>query len=1315
MPDPAGARSGSRLADARRLDELDQVGGLILIGEPGIGKTTALEQEAERLRAGDGDDETLFVRLGATRQEDVLERRIFESHAYRRWLDGSGRLHLLLDSLDEARLRIPRVAELLLDGLGDAPFDRLVLRLSCRSADRQQRLERRLLERFGDDSFQVRQLAPLRKGDVAAAAAARGLDADDVVDKIVARGLQALAMIPISLGFLLDIVEQTGDLPVDRLDAYERGLARLAAEHDEDRRTGETAGKLDAGQRLAVASRVGAALVLSGRTSVYLDDRPPDADGASVAELAGGREPEVGLAVQSDVAVDANAVTEALGTALFAGFGGRAARLAQVPYGEFLCARWLVARELPSEQLESLLLLETADGPRITPQLAEVCVWLARYSPEFLDRLIDVDPMVLVERGWFELDVPRRERLVASVLRMAATNADLAPDLLFTGMLPVFDHPGLPAQLRTIIGDSSAPLGSRNAARSIAWARDLYPELRDEHLSVALDPAEDEELRVTAIGALAGAPTEYREPLLSLAADAVAPSSVRSAATKAVWPDLLDASALLRLVDDGERHSYTREHWFRGGSLIAKLPTGDLPLALHWASHQHAGHAFDRGADDASDQLLVRAWSLLDDAKIAHPYAAVVARLLAGPGQLLAADMREANPEVLTDSAGRRKLLGLLVERVAGGSVSAISMTRSRPQLLWPDDEPWLRGRLEATHGTETEAGWRLLLDAARAQRESEAALVASVRNELSRVEAGQMAGFWRACRLIEHGALNRSGYRYRELGSDLQALPGWAVLDEDDRERLVNAAHAYLRAGAPRWGSDLRSGRSDGWRPAAVVRGFRLLRDLRPDLLDRLDATVWSSWAPIILWPPWVERSLNRQPDPRPINTWLRQELSRRSPETVRDLIVGWVDEQLERDWPLWSLTLIRAMWTPLLEQPLLERAQRDDIDVENLGTLVELLLTAGSAGGRELAERFASREAIDGSARERERAAFCAAALASHTADGDWNRLWPLMTEDVRFGREVIDLLASRYFLSGRQVPSVLTAPQLLDLLEWTLEHALAEAFSLGALDQWLESLLWELSLRKEPDIPAQLDRLARSHPDRPELRSTYREMVEERLHLGWTPPQPSVVIAMAERSTLRWVRSDRDLRRLVVAALGRAERELQGRPPAAADLWDAGTVKPKPETFLSDWLSRFLVRDLEGRGIVVGREVEVRPHPKGRMGEAVDLLVSAIASAQTEGAPTVTVAIEVKGCWHADAEHALRSQLVARYLDRDHTQGIYVLGFFATERWDASDDRRAAPCQRHSLTGWRDLLDAQATAVRDEGAAGVDAVVLDCSLAT
>ncbi|MEO6423747.1 MAG: hypothetical protein ABIR84_14025 [Candidatus Nitrotoga sp.] len=105
----------------------------ILLGEPGIGKSTALKEEFNRLKAS--NEACLYRELNQYHSDNRLISDIFESKELRTWLQGHHPLTLLLDSLDECSLTIPNVARILTNHLESLPKNRLSLRLTCRTAD----------------------------------------------------------------------------------------------------------------------------------------------------------------------------------------------------------------------------------------------------------------------------------------------------------------------------------------------------------------------------------------------------------------------------------------------------------------------------------------------------------------------------------------------------------------------------------------------------------------------------------------------------------------------------------------------------------------------------------------------------------------------------------------------------------------------------------------------------------------------------------------------------------------------------------------------------------------------------------------------------------------------------------------------------------------------------------------------------------------------------------------------------------------------------------------------------------------------------
>ena len=86
-----------------------------------------------------------------------------------------------------------------------------------------------------------------------------------------------------------------------------------------------------------------------------------------------------------------------------------------------------------------------------------------------------------------------------------------------------------------------------------------------------------------------------------------------------------------------------------------------------------------------------------------------------------------------------------------------------------------------------------------------------------------------------------------------------------------------------------------------------------------------------------------------------------------------------------------------------------------------------------------------------------------------------------------------------------------------------------------------------------------------------------------------------------------------------------------------------------------------------------------------------------------------IETKGCWNSELFTALEAQLLQDYMIRLRAQaGIYLVGWFDTEKWDPEDSRRAR-MPNMSTDELRTRLDQQAAGL-PEGFI-VRPVILEC----
>jgi predicted NACHT family NTPase len=332
------------------LTELGKYAALVLLGEPGIGKSTTLEAEAKRISAISNTGEiSIHVDLRAYSSDGLLHQRVFGSPEFIAWNKGVSHLVLHLDSLDEALLRIDTIANFLASELPHYPTSRMSLRVACRTAVWPGRiLEPSLNTIWGEIAVGVFELAPLRRRDVFLAAEANGIDGSSFMQELYAANAVPFAIKPLTLNLLLSLFKRDGRLPRSIADLYRRGCLKLCEESNPSRRDARRFGTLNSTQRLRVASRLAAATMLANRYAVWTESEAdiPEED-VSLSALSRGHEEGEFLAF--DVTEDN--VREVLDTGLFTSRGSALMGWAHQSYAEFLAALCLSRGCRPSAAL----------------------------------------------------------------------------------------------------------------------------------------------------------------------------------------------------------------------------------------------------------------------------------------------------------------------------------------------------------------------------------------------------------------------------------------------------------------------------------------------------------------------------------------------------------------------------------------------------------------------------------------------------------------------------------------------------------------------------------------------------------------------------------------------------------------------------------------------------------------------------------------------------------------------------------------------------------------------------------------------------
>jgi hypothetical protein len=207
LSDPNDSRSPGRPVT---LAALESRRSLALLGEPGIGKSTTLKEEADRVEAlsKDGILQSSYVDLRSFSSEALLVQRVFENEKMMRWKSDESHLVLHLDSLDEALLRIDSIANLIASELQNLPTERLSIRIACRTAVwPAETLGSALKDIFGEQAGAF-ELAPLRRADIFTALDARGIPPEGFMRALFAAHARPFAIKPLTLKMLLAVYEQ---------------------------------------------------------------------------------------------------------------------------------------------------------------------------------------------------------------------------------------------------------------------------------------------------------------------------------------------------------------------------------------------------------------------------------------------------------------------------------------------------------------------------------------------------------------------------------------------------------------------------------------------------------------------------------------------------------------------------------------------------------------------------------------------------------------------------------------------------------------------------------------------------------------------------------------------------------------------------------------------------------------------------------------------------------------------------------------------------------------------------------------------------
>ena len=459
LADSAGGSDAALPFDfeSKPLSAHRETAALVLLGDPGSGKSTEFDRQSRAPGAG-----ALMV---SARDFITLDP---DSHP--EWSDRI----LFIDGLDEMRVG-RQDSRLPLDELRNR-LDRLRppgFRISCREADWLGQSDRQSLQAVSPDSrITVLSLDELDERQVMALLRHRHnrTDGQAFITEARQRGVGGLLVNPLTLGLLADALRQGGDWPDSRRRTLEMACRQIATEHNQEHRVAKSPPPLES--TVDAAGYLCALQLLAGFEGYVAPRSITVPSFMSLTELRA-----------SPSRLRREDLEHALATKLF-----RADREGFVPLhrqvAEFLagrCLAKLIDDGLPARRV--IALLTSPSDERVVTSLRGLSAWLAAHSRRARPSLIDADPIGVGLYGDLgDLSTAEKEHLLQSLA-------------VFAGDATLFGHQRRDGRVHGYRDDTAW------AFRSLATA-DMVPTMRDLLGDV---PSGDERLAMLMLEALANA------------------------------------------------------------------------------------------------------------------------------------------------------------------------------------------------------------------------------------------------------------------------------------------------------------------------------------------------------------------------------------------------------------------------------------------------------------------------------------------------------------------------------------------------------------------------------------------------------------------------------------------------------------------------------------------------------------------------------------------------------------------------------------------------------------------------------------------
>jgi hypothetical protein len=1319
---------------AKSFPEIASIPCLVLLGEPGIGKSKEVNDASNNSmqEIKNTSDHVLQYDLGSFGSEDRLEKAIIGNPQVVTWAKGSGILYLFLDSLDEGLLGIGNLCSVLVDCIKTLPINRLRLRIACRTAAWLPSFEDSLITLYSEKNIGVFELCPLRKRDVIAAVTMEGKDPKIFLKQVERNNAESLASRPITLKFLLKAKDAFSD---SRVELYRKGTLRLCHESNQKRVDERRVSQLSDQEKWLVAGRIAVVSIFSNRYAIWtgVDETDVPDEDVWLDALIGGEENFANASVK----ITKRALKETLNTGLFTSRGRNRMGWAHQSYVEFLAAAYLDRYKFDSDRTMSLLTVSSDSDRKVVPQLHQTAAWLASFSLELMDSIAQTSPEVLLQSDIAGTTDETRANVVCQLLKQIEN--DTIKKWFWKEQLEKLSHNKLAEQLRPYLSDTSKNRYVRDFAIETAHACNLI-ELEADLLALVRNFKEDYLIRSEATKALSeiasGKIIRKLEPFAKSDPKNDPDDQIRGNALRALWPKHFSTKKLFDILDKPNRDNIFGAYQVFLYSLPDKIKAEDLFFAIKWTGKQEKTENSRFDFRFLIAKIFWKGWENFEDEKIRTIFIDTIYRKLQNHEEVFS-DLKGIDFNDMIEKADdrRRKIIEHIIHKAKTDVEIYRIATSDKLKLFYPKDVKWAIDKIQTGTRKENQLKWAKFLYHSRDLRDAsfcDSIIIAAKSNnavkrefrwwlgsvDIHSDEAMKMRKEWedrhswqrrekkaghldtekcgkkifKELRQFEKGNWNSwlnivfYSENFNNIDSE-ERLPGdsfleflsWVRATKGRKLRICKAAEKFLKKVVP---NNDRIIETAGFSRLeyAGYRAFKILVEAAPKRFGSLSSSIWKKWvASIVLQPRY------NTPSSATYDLILKKAFEH-APKEMRNAISGLIDTYCRNSQEIYLIDRLDSCWEKRTEQMLFDKVKRSHIKPKQFGQLIEKLLERDVPGVEDYAHRI-----VKSGKRSRKRAVQAAVQLIRKKEDASWTFIWPILKMDTSFAKETIDSLVIIDQYRNNCLVAKLKEEDLAHLYIWVenrYPHTLDpdETKRIAGpithkmkIQEWRDAIPKALRGRGSAKSVFYLEYLVRKLPHLEELKWFLAEAKDAMRRLEWVSPEPEEILKLCSHNEMRLVRNRDELLEAIIQSLKEFERGLHGETPAIHRLWNNWGKKgekkyqPKNETVLSVEIKLHLQNDLQKRGVLINREVEIkRISPSG--GQKVDLLVECISQKSGVNPKRLAVIIEVKGSWNKDVKMSIKTQLRDRYLSKiDIHHGIYLIGWFGCEKWDKADYKK------------------------------------------